>query len=61
MVLFLSVITPGFAASRAPRPVCAAREVCRAGRYLWDRGFLPGSVGGLQAPTNWILSSFTQV
>jgi hypothetical protein len=29
--------------------------------YLCERGFLPGSVGGLQAPTNWILSSFTHV
>ena len=27
---------------------------------LCDRGFLPGSVGGLQAPTNWILSIVTQ-
>ena len=26
---------------------------------LWARGFLPGSVGGLQAPTNWIRSSLT--
>ena len=24
--------------------------------YLCDNGFLPGSVGGLHAPTNWILS-----
>ena len=29
--------------------------------YLCERGFLPGSVGGLQAPTNWILSSVIQV
>ena len=27
---------------------------------LCERGFLPGSVGGLQAPTNWILSMVTQ-
>ena len=27
---------------------------------LCDSGFLPGSVGGLQAPTNWILSMVTQ-
>lgn len=29
--------------------------------YLWDRGFLPGSVGGLQAPTNCMRSNLTQV
>lgn len=29
--------------------------------HLCERGFLPGSVGGLQAPTNWIRSSVIQV
>ena len=29
-------------------------------QYLCESGFLPGSVGGLQAPTNWIRSNWTQ-
>ena len=43
--------------------LCIYYEFCKLATifYLWESGFLPGSVGGLQAPTNCILSRVIQV